>query len=201
MPEPVDVSLEDFDANLRQEQLRGLQIIQLAMILGLSAFVLVIVVIHWIGTFQENSPGAATSSMVWILTLVHLFFFATAVFLAPILERSQYTREKFDRLRYAYRSAARGSQAVAEVCLALLRSARILRLAVLESAALFGLVVCFVAISTGVMQQQPIYWINLISVLFALGYMIRSFPNRQMLRDLFRQKIRPNLSRGSSRLA
>jgi len=57
-------------------------------------------------------------------------------------------------------------------------TARIVQLGAMESAGLFGLVVCLLAAMAGRMQQSPMYWLNTAPAVVFLAYVVATFPTR-----------------------
>ena len=76
-----------------------------------------------------------------------------------------------------------------------IRGAFILRLACIESPALFGCVVCFIGVSNHTIDDHPLLWLNLLSPAAALGFMAVTFPTRKSL-----QKILAGIQPGSDGL-
>ncbi len=61
---------------------------------------------------------------------------------------------------------------------AIISTAVIVRLAVLEGAAQLGLVVCLIASMAGVLRYAPIFWLNLLSTVLFLIFASLTFPTR-----------------------
>jgi hypothetical protein len=66
----------------------------------------------------------------------------------------------------------------------------IIRLAMYEALALFGLVICLLAVLEDIVQTYPVYWLNLLSSLVVVGYMIMTMPNAQCITMVFKEKIK-----------
>ena len=71
----------------------------------------------------------------------------------------------------------------------ILRTAYILRLAMLEFVAFFGIMVCFLGVISGTLSDYPIYWINLFSAIFFLGFIWINFPRREKVLDIIRSRF------------
>ena len=65
-----------------------------------------------------------------------------------------------------------------------IRAIIVVRLAMYESAAMFGLVVCLLGVLTGVIYQNAIYWLNAITALVLFVFIVKTFPNRDRLLKL-----------------
>jgi hypothetical protein len=72
----------------------------------------------------------------------------------------------------------------AEAVLSNIRLAGIVRLAVMEWAAFFGLVVLVVATQQSVLQRAPEYWVNVISTVIMFGFVLLTFPTRARLEEV-----------------
>jgi hypothetical protein len=74
----------------------------------------------------------------------------------------------------------------AESVISSMRMAGIIRLAIMEWAAFFGLVVLVVATQQGVLQRAPLYWVNLVSTAVMLWFVLTAFPTRARLEEASR---------------
>ena len=72
--------------------------------------------------------------------------------------------------------------------LSLVRKATILRLALIESPAIFGLTIYLIAAINGVLHDHPGYWGNRLSALILLLFIIATFPNSNRLTAVFDEK-------------
>lgn len=156
-----------FRAALGDADLKALQAIQAALMTGVLLFGLVVVLL----AIRPQSIGAALptpAATLTLLSLVHgvmaLGAWAAAFLLHGALLRSA--------------SAGAGAPAGAE-SLAALRKATLVRLALLEGPALFGLVICLLAALGGTLRETPVYWLNAASALAFLAFAALSFPTRE----------------------
>jgi hypothetical protein len=77
----------------------------------------------------------------------------------------------------------------ADRCLLVILGATVLRLAMLEGAALLGLVICLLGAVSGEIYARPIYWLNATSALAFVLFSAWTFPGRDRLMDTFRMKL------------
>jgi hypothetical protein len=70
--------------------------------------------------------------------------------------------------------------------LGLVRRVTIIRLALLEGAAFFGLAVVLIAKMTGVVAAAPVYWLNALSAVIFIGFVMFTLPTRDTINDLLR---------------
>jgi hypothetical protein len=141
--------------------LRALQIIHLGLASGVLLFTALVVIL----TMQQPANPAADPTLARMLTLVHGVLFLTALLLSRILYHRLLPTPDLDEAAQVAR----------------FRTARIVRLAVLEGAALFGLVTCLLLGQSGLIQAQPVYWLNLLSTGFFLAFIALTFPRQDPL--------------------
>ncbi len=67
--------------------------------------------------------------------------------------------------------------------------AYIVRLAMMEAVALFGLIVCFVALSQGTLQHQPLYWLNAASSAIFVGFLAATFPSDTRVAETLMENV------------
>ena len=168
-----DVSLDDFRAALTPGEIRILQLICAA--LALSTVMMLFVFIIVIQVNEGPDPVAADLSFIQIMTLVALLLTVSLLPLSGVVA---------NRILRGGGPPATAHEAVGRI-----RTALILRAALLEGAALFGLVVFLLAGLRGVLQQEPIYWANLFPWILFVGFVALTFPTRDRLETLFRTRI------------
>jgi hypothetical protein len=96
-------------------------------------------------------------------------------------------------LRPAGRAGSDGGRVEFEPFLLIYQRAALVRLALLEGAALFGLVVCFLVAGSGQLRTDPLLALNALSALYLLLVAGASFPTEDRLRAKWRE-----LTSGSS---
>jgi len=156
-----------FRGALGDVELRAMQVVQVALMAGVLFFGLVVAVL----AIRPQTVGAAPptpAATLSLLSLVHGAMALGAWAVAFLLHGAL--------LRRAVADEAAGTGADA---LAALRKAMLVRLALLEGPALFGLVVCLLAALGGALRATPIYWLNALSALAFLAIAVLSFPTRE----------------------
>jgi hypothetical protein len=129
-------------------------------------------------------------ALVRPLTLAHLLLAGVVYLVAMPMYRAQFRRAR--RTRALQRPVGMGApveDSPAGRCFVLIQQATMLRLALLEGAALFGLVVCVIGVLGGVLHRYPLYWVNSVSALIMLGTVVATFPTRERLEQVFRDYI------------
>lgn len=191
IPSPASLREEDFEAALeRNGALRGVQVLYAAFGLGVLLFVLVAVSMY----FLIEPPGEGLGDVLSLLSLVHAIaavtqwsvgFLLFNARLSPASLRGQMQPEG----PAAGHAPAKSAAEAADDCVGDLRAAFLIRAAMFEGAALFGVVVCLLGSAGGGIREAPIYWLNLLSALVLFVFLALTFPTRQHLVDVFRMKI------------
>lgn len=190
---------EAFREALTPEHLRAFQIVHLAMGAGVILLGVVVGVLHVMnGSGREATPVDTT--VVQIMTAINFLVAPVAWVLSTFVSRHMFTRERWEQMVeegfYDPKIKATRKVSPAEACVALMRAADVIRMALIEGAGLFGLIVAFLAASDNILHQQPLYWINLVTPGLAAFYILRTVPTRETLVRDFREKLWPKLVRG-----
>jgi hypothetical protein len=125
------------------------------------------------------APGAGALHTMETLSMTHVGFTIVAYLLAPFLFNRVLNATRLDPGQDAATPRELATQA-----LLLLRTAIIVRLAVLEGAAIFGLSVCVIGVTGGVMESEPLYWLNLGSGVLLIAFGVITFPSREGLLEI-----------------
>jgi hypothetical protein len=129
-------------------------------------------------------PRPSDIELMKILSAVHGIFFLASVGLAQFLPGLLFSPD-----RCSQGAESTTAEMLAMKCVALQRAANVARLIPLEAASLIGLAVCFVGVTSHVVQVEPWYWLNVVSTGLFLSYAGSVFPTRQNLVDWFDQRI------------
>lgn len=128
---------------------------------------------------HSATPGAGALHTMETLSMTHVGFTIVAYLLAPFLFNRTLNATRLDPGQEADSPRALALQAVL-----LLRTAMIVRLAILEGAAFFGLSVCVIGVTGGVMESDPLYWLNLGSSVLLIAFGVITFPSRERLLEI-----------------
>jgi len=163
------VSEADFQRVLTPENIRIFQVIFAAIGSGVLLFAVVVI---FLGMMSTAEAAAADLSLVRTLTFVHVLLLLMVI--------------PAGRLLYARMLAQDGPPITANQCMTRIRTAEIVRLALLEGVALLGLVVCLIGGLNGVLAAHPLYWLNIISSIVLLAFVSQNLPNADRLNQTFR---------------
>ena len=167
----------EFKLILTPENIRPLQIIHAALAMGVISFAGVILFL-----FYAAPPGDGSNAPVVLqLSAVH------GVMALVCFPGSAILYNRFLKKNSGDPALSRSRTPLG--ILAVIRIASILRIAVMEGAAFFGLVVTFLAVSGGVIQSNSLYWLNTLSAVFMVGSIAHGFPTADRLERIFREKM------------
>ena len=128
----------------------------------------------------------------WLVRTLSLIVLGLSVVALPagqLLHRSQRTGSTLVRMALKQPDQLAALADPAKRAVVTLRMALVLRLALLEAVALFGIVVCYLAVLTGTLHESPLYWLNgLPAVLLALHTLL-SFPTRDRMESALQERF------------
>jgi hypothetical protein len=170
-------TLQDLHLAMTPAIVKSYQVFYFGNAMGVLVFLFVVLFL-FIQSFSNPStpidPGPGR--YVMMLTALHLAV-AVVAYLAAIFVYRRILARAFSQER-------RGTSA--DVVLSNIRLAGIVRLAIVEWAAFFGLVVLVVSTQQWVLQHAPEYWLNLLSTAIFFGFVLLTFPTRARLEEMTR---------------
>ncbi len=181
------VTLTDIQNALTPDYIRVSQIIYFSIIMGVSVFFLIIVFMYLQGTAEETATEEAIAS-VNRFSLIHGALFAASLFLSGFLYNGFLGEHRIESMTGG--AGHDDGASVASGYLAAIRTAKIIRIAIIEAAVFFGLVTCFMAVTSRVLYQNPYYWANALSYVIFVVMLLRDFPSREKMTELFRGKLK-----------
>jgi hypothetical protein len=170
-------TLKDSRKALTDSDVKTLQVVAATMGLGVLTFVVVVVGLY-LGPMSERRADGL--GILPVLTIVSMAVFLACLPLSAILGRTLVSR--------ALATASgedlpvRGVQA--------LRTATVVRLALLEAAAILGVMVCLLGTLTGALRNAPLYWVNLLPAAVFLMILMLTFPGRARLEQAVEDGLR-----------
>lgn len=170
------VTREAFSEYLDNNQLKVLQIVYFALAMGVTTFAFVVYFLYT----QAGDVPAPENSSVPLMTNVHFVVLIAAIFLSKFIYEKMFSNIPADVMT------------TPQMIWDKMRSAHIVRLAVLEAPVFIGLVTCLIGSQDGFLNQEPTYWVNLISLVIFLGFVALNFPNKGKLLNEFRYRFGVN---------
>lgn len=187
-----EVTLSEFQSALTPQNIRVIQIIHGAIALGVILFMGVVAFVYFSPTEHAGQYELKDAyDLIKVLTLAHImiaagvYTVARVVFnllLGPSALQGGVAKEMKDAQGRAIINSG-------EKLMTMIRSALIVRLAMFEAPALFGLVICLIAITNGTIYETPAIWLNSVTAFILIGFVILTFPNKEKLEELFNTRI------------
>jgi hypothetical protein len=180
------VTAGDIDRALTDKDLRGMRIVHFTLAGSLLSFALVAVVL------QLTSGGTGKeveSDSLLILSGAHAFVALTCFGLSFALPMMMLKPASIERM--ATQRSSRGIPSLDQPALyvSVIRAAWILRLALQEGPAMFGLVICVLGVTGGQMDEQPLYWLNSLTTVLFLITAVMTIPSRERVLDTFSSRF------------
>lgn len=174
----ASLSEHEFERRVTAEQITVMRIIQGALMSGVTLFAAVVIVLF----VQTPASSGNDMSAVYQLSLVNIVIAFSTIVLSRFMVQ---------KLFAASRSGTPSpNEDLYARALAVMRTAMILRMAILESSAFFGLVVTLIAVTEGVAHTEPLYLLNLCSSLPLIIVGMNTFPTAERLKDSFIRNFR-----------
>jgi hypothetical protein len=187
-----EVTLTEFQSALTTQNMRVFQIIQGAIALGVIMFMGVVFFLY----SSQTAPAGGRElkdayDLIKVLTLAHIMLAAGVYTIARVvfnllLGPSALQGGLIKEIKDAQGRIVTNN---GEKILAMIRSALIVRLAMFEAPALFGLVICMIGITNGTIYETPSIWLNGITACILIGFVILTFPNKERLEEIFNSRI------------
>jgi hypothetical protein len=182
----VQVEREAFMRVMDGGRLRTMQIIHLTLLAGVLTFGMVIAILWIQGSETSGSEMQKEDAFLNLLTLVNVVMLAAAFVAGHLIYR--WLSGPRGAVLLGKNPAYRNFSAELKCATALFTGA-IIRLAIFEGAALFGLIVCLLGILGGELAEQPVYWLNLFSPAVFVLLIAATFPTRGRMESLFLRRF------------
>ena len=186
-----EVSLQEFQKELTPQAVRAFKIIYSALALGVLFFSFIIFILY---TKHINRDAAVNElSYFNILSLINAILIIATITGSKLFYNLQFSMKNLQNYVTKNFNNASGNPlplTPAQRCLSLIRSAGIMRLAVLESSAFCGLVFTLLAVQTGAAFLSPVYLLNALSIIPMLVAIAVTFPSADKLEGIFESKIK-----------
>jgi hypothetical protein len=155
--------------NVDKNTLLGMRIISLSFVGGVVMF-LAITVLFYFMEKPETLNEVALTSIASTLTIVTFAYLIVAIPLSVLLFKKTLKTHKRDN---------------PTVLIGNIRSAMLVRLAILEGGALLALVTILLAVMDGYIYASPIVWINLVPVAYFALHVFANFPTVDRIAGIY----------------
>jgi hypothetical protein len=174
MPFTTPIARTHLEHALTEEQLRTTVIIRIALMLGIVFFYSAVLMIYALP--PRRHPGLLDAEILTFLSMAHAAFAAGGAVIAFFLSKRM--------LRSDALAEACSGKTPEEAALFLIgryRAASVSMMAPLEGGAFFGGVICMLAVTQGVMSENPVYWLNALSAVVLVLVGVLTFPTRERI--------------------
>ncbi len=185
-----EVNLSDFKQALAQGEVRILRIIFSGLAAGVLFFAFLVFLIYRQRVSADYDP--ASIQFLNILSIVNIIMTVAAIVIGKLLADRQFSEGNLARAiekDYKNKAGVSLNLSPAQRCLAIIRAAFILRIAMMEGAAYFGLAIALVVITSGMEAVEPAYLLNAATALPVLRYILINFPSAEKLEEVFKTRI------------
>ncbi|MCX6137861.1 MAG: hypothetical protein NTV54_10240 [Ignavibacteriales bacterium] len=159
---------------LTEGSLRTTIIIRIALMLGIVFFYSAVVLIYALPLHKHS--GALNEEALTLLSMVHAVFAAGAVFVALFLSQRVLRKDLLEKA-----CSGKTPEEAAQLIINLHRVSTIVMIVPLEGGAFFGGVICMLAVTQGMMSENPLYWLNAWSAAVLVLAGVLTFPTRERI--------------------
>jgi hypothetical protein len=165
------------ESAMTPEYLRALGVIHMAVSAGPIIFAVAVVFV--MSVTREITPVAQDIVLMNVLSLANLLIMASAWFVGTFV---------FQRLCSNWRTVEEGENGQntqVQRALGSMRNGLVVRLAMIEASAIFGIAVCLIGVMRGVLPKESMYWFNMAPLAVLFGYSITNFPSKSKIISIF----------------
>jgi hypothetical protein len=173
------ISKTEFESNLSNEQVRVSQIIHIALAFGVLSLFAVTMILYSMGSPQPETDNELIQNLLMVLLFFACAGYGGAYFLYQKMTAGISLSQPVGGQDGSV-SASVGDRFVVK-----LRVAQIVRLALFEGVAFFGLIICLLAVLNGVIYSHTEYWIAALPALILLLLVATTFPTKERIVALF----------------
>lgn len=172
------LSEHEFTRRVTAQQITVLRIIQGSLMAGVTLFAAVVIILY----FQSTPASGADTGTVYALSLANVLIAFSMTGLSRFLAQRIYAVSRT--------AAASPGADLYSSALNAMRTAVILRMAILESSAFFGIIVALIAVTEGIARTEPLFLLNMCAALPLIVVGAITFPTAERLRESFIHNFR-----------
>lgn len=181
------LQLSEFQKALTPGRMRQFYIIPIVLLVGATVFLGIILYLYSI-----NGPESKQidNPVLPLISIVHICQAMICYFISFLIYRYMVGRKGLEKIMSAQRANQNAGENTIETgCAVVIFTGYILRAAFMEGVAFFGLIICLLGITEGVIYDQPIYWFNLFSYVVLAVVTVWTFPTRDRLEGIFTKRF------------
>ena len=184
------LSAEAFIESLTPGKMLTFRVIAAVLMMGTLLFFFLILMMRYQYSPVKLSSASKNISILQILSMVHAVMAVGIVMASLIIYPLIVSKKNLSNLNLACTAAPDEQPLTPEArCGSLIFTGYIIRAAMFEGIAIFGMIICVIGTLNGLLRQYPVYWLNLLSLVIFQLYMILTFPTRRRLTVTFRRRF------------
>ncbi len=177
----------EFQNALTPQRIRVFMIISLALLTGCTLFLGIILFLY---SKTESAEMVSENSVLPLMSLVHGCMALVGYIPAYWIGRYFASPKGLMTLAKNSAGAVTGENMTMESrCIGAMFTGFMIRAAILEGMALFGLIVCLLGVLDGQIHLQPVYWGNLFSYILFAAVTVWTFPTKSRLETIFKERF------------
>lgn len=181
----------EFRAALTPATIRTGMIIQTALASGAVLFFGAIMLVAF--SPDHASPTEESLQVLIPLTAVSVVFLVTALVVGSMLYHSRFSESNLQNALSVNVIGPDGrphDATLAERAVNVIRTAMLIRTALLEGASFFGLAGMMIAATNGSLFTIPWVWVNVVPLVVLIAFVVLTFPTPGRLEEIFETQIK-----------
>ncbi len=181
----------EFRAALTPTTIRTGMIIQTALASGAVLFFGAIMLVAF--STDHVFPTEESLQVLVPLTAISVVFLATAFVLGSMLYNSRFSESNLQNAVTMDVIGPDGqphNATLAERAVNVIRTAMLIRTALLEGASFFGLAGMMIAATKGTLFAVPWVWVNVVPLVVLIIFVVLTFPTPERLEEIFETRIK-----------
>ncbi len=190
MEENVNLNRSELESILPIQEVRISQIINMAMMVGVIIFSLIIFYMHSLTSSDEFYYDSETNISP-LLSKIFIFIALINYSLLYIIPKFVFSPQVIKNKLSASVISNQGETLTDSISklIYLNRTYMLIQIAILEGVALFGLVILFISIQEGLIYTNSYYWLLFTPTIIMIIYIIKNFPTKQKIAQQIEENI------------
>lgn len=190
MESQPELQFSDFQKALTKKRIFTFQMNAITLLVGVTLFLGIILLLYYYNSPQETLQQTSESGILPIFSMVHAFmaccFYGVTFFVYQYLVGWK----GIEMMQKSPLVGAMQEETTLEtLAYSLIFKGFIIRAAIMDGIAMFGLITCLMGVQNGEIYNEPIYWLNLFSYVFFVVVILWTFPTKDRLETIFRKRF------------
>jgi hypothetical protein len=181
------VPLTDIQLSLTPDIVRTFQIIYIAIISGATIFFFMVIFMYMTGTPSKGVQNLDQETIT-NFSIIHAVLFISCLVISNYIYNQVLLEPKVESMLKNMRSI--DASTIAGSYIGIIRTAKIIRVAIIEAPVFFGLVTCFMAVTNNIIQEHSYYWLNVLSYFIFVYLLAKDFPTKDKLLGIFKTQLK-----------